>query len=184
MKVFSIAAGLALAIAPLAASHSTSLSVGKPKMNSCYESAEMGRHDGRALMECDLALRHEMLTMDERSATLVNRGILWILANNIGRAKQDFDAALIIDPMQPEAWLGRGIVEWRAGNSQAVFEPLDRAIQLRPRRLAVAYYVRGLANEVQGDLKAAYADLQMARALDPKWREPAMQLQRYRVVRR
>jgi lipoprotein NlpI len=184
MKVLSIAAGLALAVSPLAVSNATSLSFGKPMMNSCYEAADMGRHDGRAFAHCEEALRAEMLSGDERAATLVNRGILWILDGNLPRAKQDFDAALIIDPAQPEAWLGKGIVEFRIGNGDAAFEPLDRAIQLRPRRPAVAYYVRGLANEEQGRLKAAYADLTTARQLDPNWPEPAMQLARYRVVRR
>lgn len=184
MKVLLVTAGLALALSPLAASHATSLSYGKPKMNSCHEAASIGRHDGHAFMHCDQALRAEMLSGNERAATLVNRGILWILDGNLARAKQDFDAALILDPTQPEAWLGKGIVEFRIGNSDAAFQPLDRAIELRPRRPAVAYYVRGLANEEQGRLRAAYADLTMASQLDPNWREPAMQLERYRVVRR
>ena len=184
MNAFSIAAGLALVASPFAALHAASLSSDKRFTNACYESAEMGRHDGGAIMQCDFALRQEMLTSEQRAATLVNRGILHILAGNLARAKGDFEAALMIDPMQAEAWLGKGIVEWRAGNNQAVFQPLERAIQLRPRRPAVAYYIRGLANEVQGNLKAAYSDLTTARQLDPKWAEPAMQLRRYRVVRR
>ena len=183
MKVFCIAAGLAVAMTPLAANASR-LTYDKPRMNACHEAAQMGRIDSFAIMGCDLALNYEMLTMEERSATLVNRGILRILAGDIGRARQDFDAALIVNPAQAEAWLGRGIVEWRAGNSGAVIEPIGRALKLQPSRPALAYYVRGLANEAQGDLKAAYADLMMARQLDPKWREPAMQLERYRVVRR
>lgn len=184
MKVLSVTAGLALAISPFAALHATSLSYDKSNMNSCYESANMGRHHGGGFSHCDQALRMEMLRSDERAATLVNRGILWILDGDLARAKQDFDAALIIDPSQPEAWLGKGIVEWRVGNSRAAFQPLDRAIQLQPRRPAVAYYVRAMANEEQGDLRSAYADLRRARQLDPSWQEPVTQLQRYRVVRR
>ena len=58
-----------------------------------------------------------------------------------------------------------------------------RSLQYGPKRPAVAYLIRGLANEQQGQLKAAYADLQTARQIEPNWAEPAEQLQRYRVVR-
>ena len=53
-----------------------------------------------------------------------------------------------------------------------------------PERPAVAYLIRGLANEQQGQLHAAYEDLQTARRLEPTWDEPAQQLQRYHVVNR
>jgi tetratricopeptide (TPR) repeat protein len=183
MNVFSVAAGLALIIAPAAALHAKSVTYNKPNMNTCYEAANSGRHDARSMTACHNALRSEMLTGAESAATLVNRGIMLLRANDVAGAKADFEAALRLDPEQGEAWLGKGIVEWQSGNSQAAFQPLDRAIKLRPRRLAVAYYVRGLANEQQGNLRAAYADLVRAQALDPRWADPASQLQRYRLAR-
>jgi hypothetical protein len=69
----------------------------------------------------------------------------------------------------------------KAGNGRAALDLAARSIQLRTRRPAIAYYIRGLAHEQTGNLQAAYADLSRARALAPKWQEPAIELARYQV---
>ena len=88
------------------------------------------------------------------------------------------------DPQQPEALLGKAIEQWQDGNGAGAVELATRSLQYGPKRPAVAYLIRGLANEQQGQLRAAYADLQTARQIEPNWAEPGEQLQRYRVVRR
>jgi hypothetical protein len=44
--------------------------------------------------------------------------------------------------------------------------------------------MRGIAHEDAGNFRAAYADLQRARELDPAWSLPTVELQRYQVVSR
>jgi hypothetical protein len=61
---------------------------------------------------------------------------------------------------------------------------IERAIQLRTRRPALAYYARGIVHEDMGEVRKAYADLIRARDLEPGWSDPVRELQRYRVARR
>ena len=58
---------------------------------------------------------------------------------------------------------------------------VERALALNTRKPALAYFVRGLANEDRGNVKAAYADLVHARDLAPDWKEPGVELQRYKI---
>jgi tetratricopeptide (TPR) repeat protein len=137
-----------------------------------------------ALGVCDLALGGELMTRDTRVATLVNRGILRMVRGDTRSADRDFYDAIALDPDEPEAWLNLGVSQLASGNAANAQQSADRAIYLGTRRPAVAYYVRGLAREMGGNVSAAYADLNHARSLEPNWSEPAMQLSRYKVVSR
>jgi tetratricopeptide (TPR) repeat protein len=88
---------------------------------------------------------------------------------------------LAINSRLSEAWLNKGIAQMKAGNGRAALKLAARSIELRTRKPAIAYYIRGLAHEQTGNLQAAYADLSRARALAPKWQEPAIELARYQV---
>lgn len=182
--LLSLTAGLASLMVPSALS-ATSLSIGNEMTNACFEAASMKRSGDLAISRCSLALRSEASTGgDRRVATLVNRGILLMLNEQSASATRDFDEAISIDPMESEAWLGKAIEAWKAGDDRSAASFANRALELQTERPAVAYYVRGLANEGMGNVRAAYGDLTQAQALAPRWAEPAAQLARYRVVRR
>jgi tetratricopeptide (TPR) repeat protein len=177
------AAGIAAAASGTASA--IPVSIGNPLVNACYESAVVERSDGMALSQCTQALRREATTSgDARVATLVNRGILQMLRDDSAGALRDFNAALALDPAQPEAWLGKAVESWKAGNDRDAVSFANRALRLRTEKPELAYYTRGLANERLGNVNAAYADLKRAHALAPQWAEPTMQLSRYRVVSR
>jgi Flp pilus assembly protein TadD len=114
-------------------------------------------------------------------ATHVNRGILRMVKRDFAAAEADFNEAIRLDPREPEAWLNKGILLIKAGRSADAVTPIDRSLQLRTRRPALAYYARGLANEDRGDVRAAYRDLKQAQAIAPQWREVATELARYQV---
>ena len=173
----------ALTLLPAAAT-ATTLSSNRPFINACYSWAEVQRGDSRAMADCNRALSQEAATLNERAATLVNRGIIRMVAKDSTGAIRDFDAALSLDPGQAEAWLGKAIETWKAGDSRTAIGFADRALALGPRKPAVAYWVRGLSNEQLGNVRQAYYDLRRARALAPSWSVPAEELQRYRVVSR
>jgi len=150
----------------------------------CYISAAQHRHDDASIRECTTALDEKSLTAFDRAGTLVNRGILYMLAGNAAYAVHDFDDAIAMDPLQAEAWLDKAVALMNAGNSAAAIDLADRALKLRTQKPALAYYVRGLAYEQQGQLQSAYASLKTAQQLDPNWNEPRDELSRYRIVRR
>jgi tetratricopeptide (TPR) repeat protein len=182
--LLSLTAGLASLMVPSALS-ATSLSVGNEMTNACFEAASIKRANDFAISRCSLALRTEASTGgDRRVATLVNRGILLMLNEQSASATRDFDEAISIDPTESEAWLGKAVEAWKAGEDRSAVGFANRALELRTERPALAYFVRGLANEGMGNVRGAYSDLNTARSLDPRWSEPAAQLARYKVIRR
>lgn len=183
--LLSLAATAALIAIPTETASATSLTVGNEMTNACYAAASSGRADEMSITRCTLALQREATTSgDRRVATLVNRGILLMLEQDSAGAVRDFNEALAIDPTQAEAWLGKALESWKAGDDRQALDFANRAIQLRSDKPALAYLVRGLAHEGLGDVRAAYADLQSARRMAPGWDAPVEQLSRYQVVRR
>jgi tetratricopeptide (TPR) repeat protein len=180
--VFVSAAGaLLIASAPATASVFT---LGSTFAESCYRAAEARDTSRVAQDSCDKALSEDALTLDDRVATHVNRGILSMISGDLVRANQDFEHALALDPRQPEAWLNKAIAEMKTGNGAAALEMANRSIALRTERPAIAYYIRAVANEDAGNVKAAYTDFRRARELAPNWRVPAVELARYRLSSR
>ena len=150
---------------------------------TCYQSAEARARTAMAIAQCSTALNDDMLNVDDRVATLINRGIVLMLADRTSEAVRDFDHAITIDANQPEAYLNKGLTQFRLGDSVGAQALASRALELRTRKPAIAYYVRALAAEDRGDVRSAYADLRRAAAIEPGWSEPATELQRYRVRR-
>ena len=184
MKAFLLSA---TAIAFLAATsattpaHGARITIGSTLARTCYEAAEALRATPESRRTCDLAIAEEGLSHDDLTGTYVNRGIIWMLSGDLDQADRDYDRAIALDSNEPEAWLNKGINALKRGDSPLALQLVDRAIELRTRKPAVAFYMRGIAHEEAGNVRAAYADLQRARALDPKWPLPAVELQRYRL---
>jgi tetratricopeptide (TPR) repeat protein len=183
MKSLALAAGIAALAIPLSSAHSGILTIGQGFARSCYEASEAQTPDRLAFEACDRAFVEQALDRHDEVATHVNRGILYYLVGNLASANPDYDAALAMDPNEPEAWLNKGMAALKAGNSAAAAPMFERAIALKTVRPALAYYGRAIVNEDRGDIGQAYADLQRARDLEPRWPLPGEELKRY-VVRR
>ena len=157
-------------------------SIGSSFAEACFRAAEAQDMSLTAREACDRALSADgAMSAYDRAGTYVNRGILFMRMGHLDRANLDFDRALAIDSRLSEAWLNKGIAQMKAGNGRAALELAARSIELRTRRPAIAYYIRGLAHEQTGNFRAAYADLTRARALAPKWQDPALELARYQL---
>lgn len=158
--------------------------IGSSSARLCYEAAEStGSADRVAIEHCDTALSEEALSNYEVVATRVNRGILRSRAGDMQGAMNDFDAALALDPNQPEAYLNKGVVLIRQDNANAALPLFTMALAKNTRKPALAYYGRGIAHEELGNLKSAYADYKRAVEEDPKWKQPRTDLARF-VVRK
>ena len=181
MKAFLLSATAIAFLAATTPAQSARITIGSTMARACYEAAEAHRSDLQSKRICDTALTEEGLTHHDRTGTHVNRGILFMLSGDLEMAERDYDRAIALDPNEPEAWLNKGINALKRGESQLALQFVEKAIALRTRKPAVAFYMRGIAHEEAGNVRAAYADLQRARALDPKWPLPAVELQRYRL---
>lgn len=157
--------------------------LGNSAARSCYEAADSRGTPTRGVLHfCDQAVDRDSLTDDELVATLVNRGILKARLGDLDQAISDFDDALRRDPDQAEAYLNKGFALLNLSESGKEAKPLfDTALEKKTRRPELAYYGRGVAHEQAGEVRAAYRDYRQASRIDPKWRQPKMELARFRV---
>ncbi len=174
----AIAGAGALGAAAQAAVHVT----GNSSARLCYAAAAAQAMSLNDLRPCNLALEREALSAEDRVATLVNRGIIHFHRGSYNRAISDFDSALALDENQPEALLNKAITLMRRDESGEQALPFfNRALELGTQRPAIAYYGRGLAHHLNGDLTSAYIDIRRASELDPEWEAPREELDNYIV---
>jgi tetratricopeptide (TPR) repeat protein len=177
-------APLALAaLAMPAAAGASVIAIGGGYAGSCYEEAEAQNVTAQSLDVCNRALGEEALFASDRVATHVNRGIIYLRRGAVAEAEADFNRALALDEGQAEAWLNKAILYARYRNSRDAMPFVSKALANGTRRPAVAYFVRAMAYEDAGNIRAAYRDLQKARSLAPEWGEPVAELARYQVRR-
>lgn len=149
----------------------------------CYESAESGRSTDEGLDNCDRAIAEQALSVRDRAATHVNRGILYMRRKNIAAAIGDYENAIRFKADLAEAYVNKGIALVHLGGRDAeAVNLISQGLDLNPIRPEVAYYTRGVANEALGRTRAAYDDYRQAAALKPEWSEPHNQLKRFSVV--
>lgn len=159
--------------------------IGDTSARLCYESAEARvMPEPSSLARCDVALSEENLSEADRTATLVNRGILRMRMNRFPAAHADFDAAIARDPGQAEAYVNKGMAMIRQGDDwDGAIAQFNTALERRTRRPAVVYFGRAFAYEMKGRVKAAYLDYREANRLEPSWRDPKAELARFTVQR-
>jgi tetratricopeptide (TPR) repeat protein len=177
-----IVALLAACAAPAVASV---VVIGSSDARLCFEAADSPLlPQVRDMRSCDDALSSGGLTNYDSVATHVNRGILRLRRNLIDDAIADFDAAMRLDPNQPEAYLNKGAALMQRQNASEAAQLFTVALEHNTQRPAVAHYGRAMANEELGNVREAYRDYQMASQLAPDWAAPRADLQRFRVVQR
>ena len=185
MKTLVVPAAILIAgIAASSPASAGSVSIGNSTARDCYEAAIARSADRNSFYHCNLALDQEALTRQDRAATLVNRGVLFLRGHNYRSAGRDFDAALKTDANNAEAWLNLAIASLQQGGAGDTLPMIEKSLALNTARPALAYYSRSIAHERSGNVRAAYNDLRRAQELAPDWKAPAEDLKRYQVSRR
>jgi tetratricopeptide (TPR) repeat protein len=177
--LFAAAALAALAAAPAAAA---AVSVfGETSAHACFEAARDGRTDRGAITTCDMAIEGELLSLRDRAASLVNRGVVRLHRAEYERALSDFNAAVRLMPDLAEAHVDRGAAQIMVRDYAGAIESITRGLDLGPQDPHEAHFNRGIAYEAAGDLRAAYDDYNRASALAPDWPRPKLELARFTV---
>ncbi len=173
----------AVLMAPLPALASITV-LGSSAARSCYNAAETKLTPRLAdFRVCDTALRDSATPHEDIVATHVNRGILYLRRGDVDAAMRDFDRAMQLDPDEPEAYLNRGSALLKREQTQNAVGMFNQALEKNTTRPELAYYARGVAHELLGNLRGAYQDYTRASQLAPQWEEPRMELARFRVTR-
>jgi len=158
------------------------VTMGDEFSQSCYRAAAAERSDFQAIQVCDTALEESFLNPHNHSATLVNRGIIYLYRGRYTEALADFDAAIAADPGLAEAYTHRGLALLAYHDYHGAIEAFDHGLTLDPSEPAKVYFNRAIAHEELGDVAAAYHDYQRAAALAPDWSPPQRELTRFRVA--
>ena len=157
--------------------------VGSTSARLCYEAAEsLLQPSQRALATCNEAFDEPGISRRDVVATFVNRGILKLRRGATEAAIADFDAALEMDPRQPEAYLNKGAALMQRNDPQGALPLFSVALEYDTDRPAIAHFGRAIANEDLGNLPAAYADYRRASELAPDWAQARTELARFQVT--
>lgn len=120
-----------------------------------------GRRDAAAA-----ALNQALASSPRNAQAIALNGFLLAARGCNPCALTQFDKAIAIDPALGNAWLGRGLIKFRTGNSVAGREDLQVAATVEPNRsLLRSYLGKGFAQ--RWDAKHAMKELALAQKLDP-----------------
>ena len=158
--------------------------LGNGAAHSCYEFAEFGGNSTDGTTTCSFALEQTTLSVKDRAATLVNRGILRARRNESEGALADYDQGIMLNPSLGEAYVDRGAVMLVLKRYDDALGDFDKGISLGANRIEIAYYDRAIVDEALGNIRAAYADYKKAVEIKPDFTLATEQLSRFRVVRK
>ena len=176
------ALGGSLLLAAAANAHSITVIGANADALACYRAADSETRRPDVVATCTRALREGDLDHYDRMATLVNRGIVQFRLAEFDAALADFDAALGMEPGQPDALINRGITMLAAGHDiDRSLAYIDRGLEGGPRRPWVGYYGRAVGHELAGRDAAAYHDYRRALDLRPGWHLAREALARFSV---
>lgn len=157
--------------------------IGAGPASLCYDGAENGSDPGQYITYCNDALGG-YLSVRDRAATFINRGVLRLDLNEASAALGDFDAGLGLDPDLGEGYIDRGASLIMQKEYAEALKSIDKGIGLGARRPALAYFDRAIAHEGLGDIPAAYKDYQQALVVQPDFTMASDELKRFKVVRK
>jgi tetratricopeptide (TPR) repeat protein len=181
MRSSSLALAMVAALSGSAAAEAATQVIGSGLARDCFDAAESERAGREAIGLCDRALVEEALSFDDMVATYVNRGILRGRMGDLKGALSDYDRAIGLDPDQGEAYANKGGLALKREAWGEALNLFSIAIAKQTKRPEIAFYGRGVANEMTGNVADAYADYKRAAELAPQWQEPRVELARFRV---
>lgn len=156
--------------------------IGRGFGSLCYDYAMAGHASAEGVESCNRALTEQSLSPDDRAATFVNRGILQMYAKDFERALASYDEALKLRADLAEAYVNKGVALVNLSRDKDAVAAFSEGLKLNTLRPEIAYYSRGVAYEMMGNMRAAYEDYRQAATLKPEWQEPQAQLRRFAVV--
>lgn len=185
MKIRILSASAAVATLVLVPAADAAVSVlGNTIANNCYQAAEFGGDAKAAIETCTYALTAEALSIRDRAATFINRGILHSRTNDPQSALNDYDSGLALDASLAEGYVDRGAAYIVLQKYDLALQDIDKGIEMGARKLQIAYYDRAIVNEALGNVRGAYEDYKKAVELAPDFSLATEQLSRFRVIRK
>ncbi|HEY4114634.1 MAG TPA: hypothetical protein VGM17_11305 [Rhizomicrobium sp.] len=157
--------------------------VGNSIGTDCYRAAEFGGETRDGIQTCTYALDSQALTIRDRAATLINRGILRSRVGDTEGALADYNQGLTYDGSLGEGYVDRGAVYIALRRYDEALNDINKGIEMGAREPHIAYYDRAIVDEAMGNIRAAYEDYKKAVELQPDFTLASQQLARFKVIR-
>lgn len=155
-------------LAPVSASAQMSVSTfGATDARLCYEAA-LDNFE-RSADICDKALKMPGLTIRDRTATQVNRGIVLNRAGRLDEALADFNKAIESNGELAEAFLNRGNTYYLMRRYDEAIADYEASLTHDLQKSHVAWYNIGLAQEAKRDDVKARSAYQTALEINPEF---------------
>src|SRR6185312_5324979 len=148
--------------------------LGPGPAQECYNFAENGGDLHEGITRCSFALE-STLSVPDRAATFVNRGVIRLGLHQNEQALADINSGLALDPSSGDALIDRGAAAMALGRYDEALQDLNKGIALNPHRPHIAYYDRAIIDERNGDIRAAYNDYKKALELEPDFTPAAVE---------
>jgi tetratricopeptide (TPR) repeat protein len=175
---------LSTVVATSLPAHAAVTVLGNGLAAACFQAAEFGADPKAAVPTCSDALQDEPLTVSDRAATYINRGILRARAGDSFGALADCNQGLTLNASMGDGYVDRGTVYIVLQKYDDALADIDRGIAMGAHKPQIAYYDRAIVNEALGNVRAAYLDYKKAVELEPKFTLATEQLARFKVVRK
>ena len=137
-------------------------------LTNCYNSNKISSLDDKIILLTD-CINYGMLSVDNITYALINRGIIYGSKGQHDRAIADYNEAIRLKPDLGEAFNNRGIVYEGKGQHDRAIADYNEAIRLKPD-YADAFNNRGNAYVGRGQHDRAIADYNEAIRLKQKQR--------------
>lgn len=155
---------------------------GEQSARDCYMAATLASQMHTAAMEdiqnCNYALDHTPLSLRDRVATYINRGVVYAAMDKYKEAIKDYEKAAKLDPDTGEVYVNRGNLFFLGQVYDQAISEYTKAIELKLSKGHVAHYNRGLAYEKLGEYSKAEEDYRRALEIAPQWHHPQEKLDR------
>lgn len=181
----SAAAALLLGASALAPHANAAVTVlGNGLGASCFQAAELGTDPKSSIQTCTLAIEQEPLSLSDRAATYINRGILRSQIGDQNGALADYNQGITLDANHGEGYVDRGATYIVLQRYDDALNDLNKGIAMGAHKPHIAYYDRAIVDEAMGNVRAAYEDYKKAVQLEPDFALASEQLTRFKVVRK
>ena len=177
----SVMAATALASVP--ALGQVVVTLGSGRAHDCFLHAKAGSALQEGVQDCTGALDFDALSKKDRAGTLDNRGVLLDMLGRTEDARQDFNAAIALDPTLGDPYVNLGAMLIKQGQHQAALVQINRGIELGMNYPHIGYYDRAVAEQMLGRYKEAYYDYKKVLELEPNFAMATERLKDFTVIR-
>jgi tetratricopeptide (TPR) repeat protein len=128
--------------------------------------------------DCTYALENVSLNLRDRTATFINRGVIYSASEEYDLALSDYERALSMMSDVGVAYLNKGNVMFMVREFDDAIEQYNLALEHEEHKLHVVYLNRGMAYENSGKADLAYSDYSEALKIIPEWHEATKRMDR------